>query len=196
MPKSALEDRSTLTERQQKWFASVREGLERDTGRTLEQWAEIARNCPETKTSGRVKWLKEKYGLGVNRAAAILEAAFPSATSWDDPDALLDALWKDRRLRAIYDRIEAAAKKLDGTVVGPRKTVSTFSRKVQYAAAKPHKGAARLALALDPKTSKRLEPTKKSEGFNERLKSAATLGKPADVDAEIKALLTKAWETA
>ncbi len=194
MPKPAAA--STLTERQEKWFASVREGLERDTGKTLEQWAKIARACPETKTGARVKWLKETYGVGVNRAAAILDAAFPSAIGWDDPDAMLDALWKDKALRAIYDRIEAAAKKLDGAVVGPRKTVSTFSRKVQFAAAKPSKGVARLAFALDPKASKRLEPAKKSEGFNERLKAAVTLTKPADVDAEIKALMKQAWEHA
>jgi len=28
----------TLSSRQRKWFASVREGLERDTGRTLDAW--------------------------------------------------------------------------------------------------------------------------------------------------------------
>jgi hypothetical protein len=193
MAKSQIE--TTLTERQQKWFASVREGIERDTGKTLEQWAKIARKCPETRTSARVKWLKENYGLGVNRAAAVLDAAFPSAMGWDDPDALLGNLWKDAKLRAIYDRIEAAAKKLGGTVVGPRKTVSTFSRKVQYAAAKPIKSGARLAFALDPKASSRLEAAKKSEGFNERLKAAVTLTKPADVDVEVKSLLKRAWET-
>jgi len=31
----------------------------RDTGKTLDQWAAIAKKCPETKTSLRVKWLKE-----------------------------------------------------------------------------------------------------------------------------------------
>jgi hypothetical protein len=187
---------ATLTERQRKWFASVREGLERETGRSLEDWAKIARKCPETTSSGRVRWLKAKYGLGVNRAAMILDEAFPSAMGWDDPNALLDALWKDNAQRAIYDRIEAAAKKLDGAVVGPRKTVSTFSRKVQFAAAKPAKAGARLALALDPKTSNRLEPTRKGEGFNERLRAAVTVTKLADVDAEIKALLKQAWANA
>ena len=34
---------ANLTERQQKWFASVRAGLERDTGRSLTEWVEIAR---------------------------------------------------------------------------------------------------------------------------------------------------------
>ena len=187
---------ATLTERQRKWFASVREGLERDTGRTLDAWVKIARACPETTTSGRVRWLKERYGLGVNRAATVLGAAFDEGASWDEPAALLDALWTDPALRAIYDRIESAVKKLPGAVVGPRKTVSTFSRKVQFAAMKPRKGAARLALSLPPSASKRLEPTGKSEGFNERLKAAVTLTGASDVDAEVKALLKRAFETA
>lgn len=187
---------ATLTERQKKWFASVKEGLLRDTGKSLDQWAKIAKTCPETTTSGRVRWLKEKHGLGVNRAATVIDAAFPSALGWDDPAALLDALWKDAGQRAIYDRIEAAARRLDGCVVGPRKTVSTFSRKVQFAAAKPTKAGVRIAMCIAPAESKRLEPVKKSEGFNERLTAATTLTKTSDVDADIKALMQKAWEKA
>ncbi len=68
---------ANLTAQQQKWFASVREGLERDTGKTLEQWVKIARTCPETKPGARQKWLKEKHGIGINRAATIFDAAFP-----------------------------------------------------------------------------------------------------------------------
>jgi hypothetical protein len=184
-----------LTGRQQKWFASVREGLERDTGKSLDDWVKIARKCPQTTPRGRVKWLKDKHGLGVNRAATILDAAF-GELSWDQPEKRLDGLWKDPAHRAIYDRIEAAARTLEGTTVGPRKTVSTFSRKVQYAAAKPFKGAVRLALCLAPAASRRLEPVGKSEGFNERLTSAVTLVKSADVDARIKKLLKSAWERA
>ena len=41
-------DLSSLTERQRKWATTVREGFERDTGKTVEAWAEIARACPET----------------------------------------------------------------------------------------------------------------------------------------------------
>ncbi|BCW87674.1 hypothetical protein sos41_08040 [Alphaproteobacteria bacterium SO-S41] len=185
-----------LTERQKKWFASVREGLVRETGKTLEDWAKIARKCPETKTSARVKWLKDTYGLGVNRAATILDAAFPETIGWDDPVAMLDALWKDQDLRAIYDKLAAAAMALGGTVGGARKTFSAFSRKVQYAAARPHKGALRLGLAVPPSADKRLEAAKPNEGWSDRLKSIVTLTKPSDVDAGLKKLIKQAWEGA
>ena len=77
-----------LTERQQKWFASVRASLERDTGKTLDEWVAIARTCPETKPRARTDWLREHHGLGVNRAAHVLSVAFPSEDRWDEPDSL------------------------------------------------------------------------------------------------------------
>ncbi|MCB0811538.1 MAG: DUF4287 domain-containing protein, partial [Flavobacteriales bacterium] len=76
---------STLTERQKKWFASVREGLERGTGKSLDEWVKIVRKCPETAQRARLVWLKDNYGLGVNRASTVLGAAFESGAGWDKP---------------------------------------------------------------------------------------------------------------
>jgi len=83
-----------LTERQRKWFASVQASLERDTGKTLDEWVAIAQACPETAPRKRSDWLREHYGLGQNRAAHVLSAAFPSP-GWDDANALKAALWTD-----------------------------------------------------------------------------------------------------
>lgn len=59
---------TNFTERQRKWFESVRGSLERETGGTLAQWAAIARSCPETKHRAQLKWLKDTHGLLQNRA--------------------------------------------------------------------------------------------------------------------------------
>ena len=76
-----------LTPRQQKWFASVRESLERETVRSLEDWVAIARTCPETKPRARLAWFKAEHGLGQNRASYVLSVAFPSdLPTWDNPD--------------------------------------------------------------------------------------------------------------
>ena len=37
---------SGLSPRQEEWFASGKASLERDTGKTLEEWVVIARTCP------------------------------------------------------------------------------------------------------------------------------------------------------
>ena len=86
-------DPATLTKQQLKWFASVREGLERDTGRTLAAWVEIARACPETRHRARLSWMKTVYGLGQNRASVVLAEAFPQASLPSPSDA--DPLWTE-----------------------------------------------------------------------------------------------------
>ncbi len=185
-----------LTQQQQKWFASVRAGLERDTGKTLEQWAKIARTCPETKTSARVRWLKEHHGLGVNRAATVLDAAFGGeAMGWGNPEKLVDSLWKDPAHRKIHDTLVAAVSKFDGVVVGERKTFTAFSRRAQFAAAKPTKDGVRLGLRVDPNASRRLAPPKKSgEGWSDRNTAVTVLTSAKDIDAELQKLLKAAFE--
>lgn len=184
-----------LTERQKKWFASVQASLERDTGKTLEQWVEIVRrDCKETRPKARVDWLKTHHGLGVNRAAHILGAAFPSELGWDDAAGLRAALWTDPASTAILEAIEAALADFPGLVTGQRKAFTAWSSKVQFAAARPVKGGTvSLGLALAPDASPRLsEP--KNENWSERLKAKLPLASPAEVDDEVKVLLKAAWD--
>jgi hypothetical protein len=186
--------RSGLTERQQKWFASVVASLERDTGKSLEEWVKIARTCPETKPRARAQWLKDNYGLGVNRAAQILSAAFPSENGWDNPDKLREALWADPASRAIFETVEMAAKALPEVVSGQRKQFTAFSRKAQFASVRPVKGGkAMLGLALDPAADPRFEPPR-NEPWSERLRARLLLESPDQVDVALVALLKQAWE--
>jgi hypothetical protein len=181
-----------LTEQQKKWFASVRGGLERETGKTLEEWVRIARTCPETAPRARLKWFKDTHGLLQNRASYVLGEAFPPEAGWSEPDALKDALWTDSASRAIFDAVETLALALPEVVVGQRKGFSAWSRNYQFAAIRPLKGGkARLGLAVAP--DRGLEPAR-NEGWSERLKSATVLNAPGDADSRIAALLRAAWD--
>ena len=191
MPKGQAEH---LTEQQKKWFASIREGLQRETGKSLAEWVEIARACPETKHRARLAWFKATHGLLQNRASYVLGEAFPAEAAWAQPDSLRDALWPDPAGRAILAAVEAAVLALPEVVVGQRKTFSAWSRKYQFAALRPVKGGtAMLGLALAPDASPRLAPPK-NEGWSERLKSRMALSAPEDVTAEVAALLKAAWD--
>jgi hypothetical protein len=184
-----------LTERQRKWFASVREGLARETGKSLEDWVAIARTCPETKPRAQLGWLKANHGLGQNRASYVLSVAFPSERmTWDQPDEARAALWTDPASKAIFEALEAAVADFAGLVTGQRKTYSAWSREFQFAAAKPVKGGtAVLGLAVAPDASPRLlEP--RNESWSERLKAKLPLASPTDVDDEVRALLKAAFE--
>lgn len=182
-----------LTAQQEKWFASVREGLERDTGRSLAEWVAIAKTCPHDKPKARERWFKETHGVGINRASLILGEAFQDGMGWDSPDALLDALWTDPAQRKVYDAVAVRAMKFEGAISAPRNTFSSFARKFAFAALKPSKACVRLGLAVDPSASPRLSAAKK-EGWSERLKAVTILTADKEVDAEIGRLLKAAWE--
>jgi hypothetical protein len=186
---------ANLTAQQKKWFASLREGLERDTGKTLEEWAKIAKKCPHDKPKARIDWLRESYGLGVNRAAAVLDAAFGGETmGWDNPEALVAALWKNPDHLEVHDALVAAVSKLKGAIVGEKKSFTGFSHNYQFAAARPTKDGVRLGLAVDPNSSKRLGPPKKNEGWSDRNKSVTVLTSTEDIDAELSKLLKAAFD--
>jgi hypothetical protein len=183
-----------LTERQQKWFASVEASLERDTGKTIDEWVAIARTCPHEKPKARVDWLREQHGLGVNRCAHVLSVAFPQEMGWDEPEALRAALWKDPQSEAILQALEDAALALPDTVRGQRKAFTAFSRKVQMAAARPVKGGhLMVGFAVTPDADPRLTP-RGNESWGDRLKGQMLLTSPEEVDASIVALLKQAWE--
>jgi hypothetical protein len=187
---------ANLTDRQKKWFASVRASLERDTGRTLAEWVEIARACPETGHRARLKWFKETHGLLQNRASQVLSEAFPSQMKWSEPDALIEALWTDPRSRAVYEALDASAMMLDDTRRTARKGYTAWSRKVQFAAARPLRGGeVMLGLAVTPDLSPRLEAPR-SESWSERLKSRLSLTSAGDVDSSVKEMLSAAWKGA
>jgi hypothetical protein len=174
------------TERQKKWFATARRTLERETGKTWEEWAAIARTCPETTTAARKTWLIEHHGVPSGKAMMIAHGA------WDQPVDLADALWADPASRAILAAVDAAMGKLPQVVRGQRKSFTAYSRTFQFAALRPVKGGtALLGLALEPDDG--LRPPKR-ESWSERLLSTLPLASPGEVDARVEGLLRKAWE--
>jgi hypothetical protein len=182
----------TMTAQQKAWMASIKENLVKETGRSLEEWAEIARTCPETKHRARLSWFKEHHGLGQNRASVVLGIAFPPETGWHKPDDLAETLWKDAGLRAIFEAVKAEIAALPDVVIGQRKTYSAFSRSYQFAALRPDKGAVLLGLAVEPDAGLGLVASKRVV-WSERLKSEIRLASTNDI-APLKAAIARAWE--
>jgi hypothetical protein len=186
-------DAAFLTERQQKWFASVLEGLERETGRSLAAWVALAGACPETAHRKRLAWMKATHGLGQNRASLVLNAAFPPESGWSKPDALADALWVDPTARATYEAVRTLALSLPEVVAGQRKGFTAYSRHLQFCALRPARQAVRLGLAIEPDLGASLQ-TAKNEGWSERLLSVAVLASAEDVTERVAGWLRAAWE--
>jgi hypothetical protein len=184
-----------LTERQRKWFATVQANLERNTGKSMDAWLAIARTCPETGHRAQLKWLKDHHGLMQNHAMQVLNT-LSGDNAWREPGELLAALWTDPVSKALFEAVDAAAQAHDDVIQTVRKSYTAWSRKVQFAAARPVKGGKlMLGLAITPDASPRLEAPK-NESWSERLKTRVLIAAPAEVDAEIVALLKTAWEKA
>lgn len=189
-------DDRTLTDQQRKWMASVRASLESATGRTLEQWVEVARQCPESKPKARQKWFKDVHGLGQNYAMLVMrEADAAAGVTRATAVETASALWSDPNAAAIAKALQAEVDAIDGAITGQRKTYVTWSRSYAFAAARPGKPAStvRLGLALEPEVDARLSAPNR-EGWSERLKSVVALGSPDEVDAGLAALLRRAFE--
>jgi len=185
-----------LTERQEKWFASVRSGIERDTGKTLAEWVEIAKTCPETGHRARLKWFKDTHGLLQNRASLVLNEISASTMPWSAPSGLIEALWIDPAARAIYDVLDIQAMALVGAIRTPRKGYTAWARRFQFAAARPlNTGAVSLGLGVPPELDSRLEP-RGNQSWSERLPARLTISRAADVDGSVARLMQAAWEAA
>ena len=186
---------NTLTEQQRKWMASVRAGLEKATGRSLAEWVEVARGCPESAPRARQRWFKETHGLGQNYAMMVLnELSGEGVGNPRDPDALAAALWSDPDAAAVFAALKSAVGELPDLITGQRKTYTTWSRAYAFASARPVRGGqARLGLAVAPDADPRLVTAAK-EGWSERLLSTLVLTAPAEVDEGVRRLLRAAWE--
>lgn len=187
---------SQLTERQAKWFATVKANFETQTGRSLEAWLDIMKTCPETAPRSRRAWLKAEHGVGQNHAAQILDAFEPAGgPGWEEPAALRAALWKDAGSLAILEAVEVIASGADDVISAQRKGYTAFSRAVQFAAMRPLKGGrALLGLKLEPEASARLQPSVKKESWSERLSAVVELDDATAADDEIARLFAAAAE--
>jgi len=185
---------TAMTERQKKWFATVRANFETATGRSMADWVAIARTCPETAPKARSQWLKREHGLGQNHAAFVLLEAFPpDGPDWSDDEGLRATLWKDPNSLAVLAAVEAVAHSHDGVLQTQRKSYTAWSRQVQFAAARPlPKGRARLGLKLDPDASPRLQRSPRQESWSERIVAIVEFDSPGQVDEEIAALFAAA----
>lgn len=183
-------------DRLQKYFASLEANIATATGKTVAQWVKIAKTCPETKPRARLKWFKDKHGLGQSRAGLILWRAFGnSSMGEEDPSKLMEGLFaKFAEQRALYHKVAAFATKLGAGTLSPRKSYVALYHLKQYGAIKPSKKGLVVGLAMQkyPKTPRLIEV--KNFGGGERNKKALVLVSAKDFDAEAKALLKAAYD--
>jgi hypothetical protein len=181
--------------RQGDWFKPVERDVLREAARASERWLDggDAQNggAPEAKGA----WLK--HSVADARSALVLGKAFPDKPGWNDPEALLAALWSEPRAREVYNAVEHYVETFEDVTIGPKAASVGFFAELQFAAASPGAdGGVRLALALSPEVNARLSAFEADAAMSDRLQSVVVLTTLSDLDEEMKALIRTAYEGA
>lgn len=168
--------------------------LKERTGKTLDEWLELVRpNIPAQK-AGRVKWLKETYGMGQNTAMLILaHLEGDGAELRGEAPSLVDDQYKgaNAAFRPLYDDLSARILALGpDVVVRPCKTYVPFYRKKQFVFVRPFKGKFYVGLALPEGTENPRLQSAEALGGPERIKVAVEI---SSVDDELMDLIRQAY---
>ena len=176
------------------------ESFFKDTGKSIEQWIEIAKTCPETAPRKQLAWFKQEHGLLQNRAMHVLSIVFPEIhdLGFDNPESLVDALFLNYpKEKEVYLEIlhEVLAKYPD-VVASPRKAYVPFIAKKNFALILPNKEGLIVSLVLPENTpaTNRLLIAKKPFAGGERNKHHVVVQSISDFDDEVKSLLHLAFE--
>lgn len=170
--------------------------LKEKTGRTLEEWVEIAKASQLTKHGAIVKYLKSEQGL-THGYAVLVAHKFrgTDAGSAGSPEELVDEQYGDDKehLRPIYEKIIEAVGGFGPDVeVSPKKTYVSLRRSKQFAIVQPTTKT-RIDLGLNLKghaTGGRLE---ESSGFNSMVSHRVRVKDISEVDAELLGWLREAY---
>jgi hypothetical protein len=177
---------------------SMTETMVKATGRTLDEWVEIARSCPATKPKERLKWFKETHGIMQNRAMLIFSTLDGSTIGgYDDPVALVDALFAKFATQVpLYQSLILAIKTaLPSSLILARKTYVTLQRNHTFAVVFPSKQGLTLGLALAKSSTDYpgLLPITKPMGGSDRMTRYLILTEAGDLNDHLVGLITEAY---
>ena len=166
--------------------------IEAAYGRPIESWIELIRASGLTKHNEVVAMLKSQHGMTHGAAHRVSLVARQAGTD----DAPVD-LYAGKRaaLLPIHERLMAAVRALgDDVELAPKSGYVSLRRRTQFAMIQP--AAARVDLGLilrDVPAAGRLEP---AAGFNALFTHRVRVATPDEVDAELVAWLTEAYDRA
>lgn len=167
------------------------------TGKTLEQWVDIAKKSKLEKHGEIVKHLKTEHGLThgyANTVALMTRKAHAAAFSEND---LLESQYKGKEhLKPIHNKLVEEIKKLgDDIEFVPKKANVSMKRKNQFALIQPSTKT-RMDLGLKIKGKEPGGRLESSGPFGAMCSHRIQITDVNDVDSEVKAWLKEAYEGA
>ena len=175
------------------------DNLPEKTGKSLEQWLKILAKQKLERHGEIVKWLKSEHAVTHGFANLIAhkhrDAIAGEAGGQDD---LVKAQYDGPKeaLRPIYDEIIRIVSKFGNDVeIAPKKTYVSLRRNKQFALLQPSTRT-RVDVGINVKGEPSTARLEKSGSFSAMVSHRVRVTKRAEVDAELKSWLKKAYEAA
>lgn len=175
-------------------------GMKDKTGKTLEQWIALAKKSGAEKHGQVVNHLKSEHGLTHGYANLVAHKYLKSdaGSAEGGGDALIAAQYAGDKaaLKPVYDALIKTVSAFGQDIeIAPKKTYVSLRRKKQFALIQPSTRT-RVDLGINLKGEPADGKLEQSGSFNAMVSHRVKLEKPADIDANVKAWLKKAYTEA
>ena len=170
--------------------------LEKQTGKSFEEWIKIARASKLTKARQITDFLKAEHGLTFGYANTIALKALGSDAGSSSAEDLVGAQYSGAKaqLKPIYDALLAAVQEFgDDVEVAPKTADVSLRRKKQFACFQPST-ATRMDVGINLKDTAPTERLELSGSFNAMVSHRVRVTKEAEVDKQLIGWLRKAYD--
>jgi Domain of unknown function (DUF5655)/Domain of unknown function (DUF4287) len=192
-------ERTPMAKSPEEGMASLHRNLLEKTGKSIDEWAGIARKSGLGKHKDLVAHLKAEHELSHGYANQIaLKALAPDDAPKAGSDDLVDAQYAGAKaaLAPIRDALIAAVRAFGPDVeLSPKKAYVSLRRSKQFGLIQPST-ATRVDVALILKGVEPLGRLEASGSFNAMFTHRVKVGTPAEVDAELIGWLRRAYDEA
>jgi predicted transport protein len=170
--------------------------LEKQTGKTFDEWIKIAEASKLSKAREITNFLKTEHGLTFGYANVIALKTLKSDAGSANDDDLITAQYAGAKaqLKPIYDLLLAAVQKFGNDVeAAPKKAYVSLRRKKQFACFQPST-ATRMDVGINLKDTHTTERLELSGSFNSMVSHRVRVTSKEEVDKELIAWLRKAYD--
>ncbi len=181
-----------------KMMESMIRNFPEKTGKSLDEWLEVIKDCPLDGHKQRVDWLKKEHGMTHGYSLMVVNKAKEAAEGGPKTgDEMVDAQFSGKKegLRPVYDRLIAEISRIaDDIEILPRKTCVTLSCGRKFGTVQST-SAGRLDLGLripDVELTGKLEKVKNFDPA--QMTCQVSLIDPSDIDDELIGWIKTAYE--
>ena len=179
-------------------LATMIANYEKNTGKPLEAWIDIARKAKLAKHGEIVKMLKDRHGMGHGYANLVAQRVLAGDAPAPGGEDLVEAQYAGKKapLRPLYDQLAKAVGKFGADVeLAPKKTYVSLRRSKQFALVQPSTPE-RLDVGINLKGVPAKGRLEASGSFNAMVSHRVRVAGEKDVDAELLGWLRAAYDQA